>query len=95
MSPKETRMILVTKSLVFMRFSFISINLLKFLGSCHLSLKSNISVKTQSILTCLGCLESSGQAVFKTIPGFAVRATFEGDIEGFGPLMVLLATTVC
>ena len=30
MSPKETRMILVTKSLVFMRFSFISINLLEF-----------------------------------------------------------------
>ena len=40
-------------------------------------------------------MESSGQAVFKTVPGFAFRATFEGDIEGFRPLKVLLATTVC
>ena len=42
----------------------------------------------------LGVLESSGQTVFKTVPGFAFRATFEGDIEGFRPLKVLLATTV-
>ena len=39
-------------------------------------------------------MESSGQAVFKTVPGFAYRATFEGDIDGFRPLKVLLATTV-
>ena len=31
----------------------------------------NISVKTQSILTCWGFLESSGCAVSKTVPGFA------------------------
>ena len=39
-------------------------------------------------------MESSGQAVFKTVPAFACRATFEGDIESFRPLKVLLATTV-
>ena len=39
-------------------------------------------------------MESSGRAVFKTVPGFACRATFEGDIEGFRLLKVLLATTV-
>ena len=27
-----------------------------------------------------GVLESSGQADFKTVPGFAFRAKFEGDI---------------
>ena len=27
-------------------------------------------------------LESSGQAVFKTVPGFAFRGTHEGDTEG-------------
>ena len=39
-------------------------------------------------------MESSGRAVFKTVPGFAFRATFEGDIEGFRPVKVLVATTV-
>ena len=39
-------------------------------------------------------MESSGQAVFKTVPGFTIGATFEVDIEGFTPLKVLLATTV-
>ena len=39
-------------------------------------------------------MESSGRTVFKTVPGFACRATFEGDIEGFTPLKVLLATTL-
>ena len=39
-------------------------------------------------------MESSGQAVFKTVPVFAFIATFNGDIEGFKPLKVLLATTV-
>ena len=29
-----------------------------------------------------GVLESSGRADFKTVPGFAFRATFEVDIEG-------------
>ena len=29
-----------------------------------------------------GVLESSGQADFKTVPGFAFTAIFEGDIEG-------------
>ena len=28
-------------------------------------------------------------------PGFAFRATFDGDIEGFTLLKVMLATTVC
>ena len=41
-----------------------------------------------------GVLESSGWADFKTVPGFAFRAIFEGDIEGFTPLKVMLATTV-
>ena len=40
-------------------------------------------------------LESSGRAVSKTVPGFEFRATFEGDIEGFRPVKVLVATTVC
>ena len=39
-------------------------------------------------------MESSGRAVFKTVPGFAFRAIFEGDIEGFTPVKVLVATTV-
>ena len=39
-------------------------------------------------------MESSGQAVFKTVPGFAFRATFEVDIEGFTPVKVMVATTV-
>jgi len=39
-------------------------------------------------------LESSGQADFKTVPGFSFRAAFEGDIEGFTLLKVLLANTV-
>ena len=39
-------------------------------------------------------MKSSGQADFKTVPGFAIRATFEVDIEGFTLLKVLLATTV-
>ena len=39
-------------------------------------------------------MESSGRAVSKTVPGFEFRATFEGDIEGFIPLQVLVATTV-
>ena len=38
-------------------------------------------------------MESSGRADFKTVPGFAFRATFEGDIKGFRPLKVLFATT--
>ena len=38
-------------------------------------------------------MESSGQADSKTVPGFAFRATFEGVIEGFTLLKVLLATT--
>ena len=42
-----------------------------------------------------GVLESSGRAVSKTVPGFEFRATFEGDIKGFRPLQVLVATTVC
>ena len=33
-------------------------------------------------------------AVSKTVPGFEFRATFEGDIEGFRLLQVLVATTV-
>ena len=40
-------------------------------------------------------MESSGRAVFKTVPGFAFRATFEVDIEGFTPVKVMVATTVC
>ena len=39
-------------------------------------------------------MESSGQADFKTVPWFALWATFEGDIEGFTLLKVKLATTV-
>ena len=39
-------------------------------------------------------MESSGRAVSKTVPGFEFRATFEGDIEGFRPVKVLVATTV-
>ena len=39
-------------------------------------------------------MESSGQADFKTVPGFAFRKTFKVDIEGFTPLKVMLATTV-
>ena len=39
-------------------------------------------------------MESSGRAVFKTVPGFAFRATFEVDIEGFTPVKVMEATTV-
>ena len=38
-------------------------------------------------------MESSGWAVFKTVPGFAFRATFEVDIEGFTPVKVVVATT--
>ena len=41
----------------------------------------------------MGVLESSW-AVFKTVPGFALWATFEGDIEGFRPPKVLFASTV-
>ena len=41
-----------------------------------------------------GVLESSGRADFKTVPGFAFRATFEVDIEGFTPVKVMVATTV-
>ena len=37
-------------------------------------------------------LESSEQADFKTILAF--RATFEGDVEGFTLLKVMLANTV-
>ena len=44
--------------------------------------------------TCKDVLESSGQADFKTVPGFAFRATFEVDIEGFTPVKVVVATTV-
>ena len=40
-------------------------------------------------------MESSGQAVSKTVPGFAFWATFEGDTEGFRPLKVMVASTVC
>ena len=40
-------------------------------------------------------MESSGQADLNTVLGFAFRATFDGDIEGFTLLKVLLATTVC
>ena len=39
-------------------------------------------------------MESSGRAVSKTVPGFEFRATFEGDIEGFRLLIVLVAATV-
>ena len=39
-------------------------------------------------------MESSGRADFKTVPGFAFTAKFEGDIEGFTLVKVLLATTV-
>ena len=39
-------------------------------------------------------MESSGRADFKTVPGFAFRATFEVDIEGFTPVKVVVATTV-
>ena len=39
-------------------------------------------------------MKFSGRAVFKTVPGFAFRATFEGCTEGFTLLKVLLATTV-
>ena len=39
-------------------------------------------------------MESSGRAVSKTVPGFEFRATFEGDIEGFRPVKVMVATTV-
>ena len=39
-------------------------------------------------------MESSGRAVFKTVPGFAFRATFEVDIEGFTVVKVMMATTV-
>ena len=39
-------------------------------------------------------MESSGRAVSKTVPGFEFRATFEGDIEGFRLVKVLVATTV-
>ena len=42
----------------------------------------------------MGVLKSLGQADFKTVPGFAFWAIFEGDIEGFTPLKVMLATTV-
>ena len=38
--------------------------------------------------------ESSGRADSKTVPGFAFRATFEVDIEGFTPVKVMVATTV-
>ena len=36
-------------------------------------------------------MECSGEADFKTVPGFEFRATFEGDIEGFRLLQVLVA----
>ena len=39
-------------------------------------------------------MESLGRADFKTVPGFAFRATFEVDIEGFTPVKVVVATTV-
>ena len=77
MSPKVTRIIFVTKSLVFMRFSSIFINLLDFFRI------TNISVKTQSILTCWGCFEilrpQDEQISKLSLDG----ATFEGDIEVF------------
>ena len=38
-------------------------------------------------------MESLGRADFKTVPGFAFRATFEVDIEGFTPVKVMVATT--
>ena len=39
-------------------------------------------------------MESSGQADFKTVLGFAFRAAFEVDIEGFTPVKVMVVTTV-
>ena len=39
-------------------------------------------------------MESSGREDFKTVPGFAFIAKFEGDIDGFTLVKVLVATTV-
>ena len=39
-------------------------------------------------------MESSGRADFRTVPGFAFRATFDVDIEGLTLLKVLLASTI-
>ena len=41
-----------------------------------------------------GVLETSGWEVFNTVPGFALRATFEVDIEGFTLVKIMVATTV-
>ena len=87
MSPKVTRIIFVTKGLVFMTFSSISIDLLEFSRFISQS-------KLNQFYHVGGVLESSGQADFKTVPGFAFRAIFDGCIEGFTLLKVLLATTV-
>ena len=75
-----------------MRFLSISINLLEFFRI--LSFVFDLKYLSQNSINFNvgGVLESSGQTVFKTVPGFAFRARFEGDIEGFRPLKVLLAT---
>ena len=82
----------------FMRFSSIFINLLEIFRIISfvfdLLIFVFISVKLNQFEHVGGVLKSSGQAVFKTVPGFAFRATFEVDIEGFTPVKVMVATTV-
>ena len=77
-----------------MRFSSISINLQEFFIIISFVWSQISQSKLNQFYHVGGVLESSGQADFKTVPGFAFRAKFEGDIEGFTLLKVLLATTV-
>ena len=93
MSPKVTKIVLVTKSLVFMRFSSISINLLEFFRIMSFVFDLKYLSQNSINLNMLGVFKNP-QAVSKTVPGFAFCATFEGDIEGFRPLKVMVSSTV-
>ena len=90
MSPKVIRIIFVPKSLVFMRFSSIFINLLEIVRI--ISFVFDLKYLSQNLINFnrLGGFWIPQDEQF----GFAFRATFEGDIEAFRPVKVMLANTV-
>ena len=90
MPPKVTRKIFITKSLVFMRFSSISINLLEFFRIILFVFDLKYLSQNSINFNMLGVFWNSQYEQISK-PGSAFRAKFEGDIYGF----TVLATTVC
>ena len=66
----------------------------KFFESYDLSLIINISVTTQSILTCWGCFGILRTSRFQNCPWVCIYSSIWRRYWGFTPLKVMLATTV-